>query len=151
MKTEERPLKLVLSLFLPFWAAFVGSSFTVTSGWYAALTKPPLNPPNWVFAPVWTLLYFMMGVSLYLAWRRDDEAIRPFSLQLFLNVMWSLLFFGFQSPSLALICIAVLWYAIVRTIRLFFKASELSAYLLLPYLFWVSFAAYLNYGVALLN
>ncbi len=160
MITKSKNLiRLVISIGTPLLAGVVGSAFTAPAieGWYSALTKPALNPPEWVFGPVWTLLYILMGISLYLIWSRGWDkkqvrtAIAVFAIQLGLNAAWSIIFFGLQSPAWALAEIAVLWIAIVATIVLFYKISRPAAYLLIPYIAWVSFAAYLNYTIWLLN
>jgi tryptophan-rich sensory protein len=119
--------------------------------------KPVLNPPNWIFAPVWTTLYALMGVAAFLIWRhglrqrRTKFALAIFSAQLVLNVLWSIIFFGFQNPFLAFIEVIILWLAIVWTIFAFYKISRLAACLLMPYILWVSFAGYLTYSIWVLN
>ncbi len=147
--------KLIISIALPFLASAVGSLFTAgsVSSWYMTLNKPPFNPPSWVFGPVWTLLYLLMGVSLYLVWIRkfDKNAFTFFGIQLFLNALWSVLFFGIKSPLLALVEIIFLWAAILITIFYFYKINKISAYLLIPYILWVSFAAILNFAIFMLN
>jgi benzodiazapine receptor len=150
-----------LLLFIAFCeiAGVIGSLFTTPSipGWYAGLRKPSLAPPNWVFAPVWTTLYALMGISLFLVWRKRSEkglrrvAISAFILQLALNALWSYLFFGLQSPFLGVIGITFLWLAIVVTMVFFSRISKLAPLVLLPYLAWVSFAGYLNYLIFTLN
>lgn len=139
-------------------AGLVGSLFTISAiaGWYSLLERPALSPPNWVFAPVWTTLYVLMGVAAFLVWksgsgRRLRRAMLVFGLQLSLNALWSVLFFGLQSPALGLVCIAAMWLSIVWTIVLFGKISRPAAWLLVPYLAWVSFASYLNAAIWLLN
>lgn len=143
--------KLVLAVAGCELAGMIGSVFTFSaiSGWYATLARPALNPPAWVFGPVWTALYALMGISLWLAWNRRNARI--FSVQLALNVLWSILFFGLHSPGIALLDIIALWLAIVWTIAAFSRTSRSAAYLLVPYLLWVSFAAYLNYAIWALN
>jgi tryptophan-rich sensory protein len=126
------------------------------SGWYATLNQPTLTPPNWVFGPVWTLLYALMGVSLALVWReresRDAKAgVGLFALQLALNFAWSLVFFGGQNPLGGLFVIVPLLVAIVLTIAVFARVDRRAALLLVPYLLWVSFATYLNYSIWSLN
>lgn len=152
----------VLAIILPQLAGVLGSVFTIPSipTWYARLVKPPLSVPNWVFGPVWTTLFFLMGVSLYLVLsvprggkigRKRKQAIIVFGVQLFLNTLWSFLFFGFHNPALAFLEIFVLWVAIAATIVCFYRLSRWAAYLLVPYILWVSFAAYLNYAIWMLN
>lgn len=139
-------------------AGAVGSLFTVSQipVWYSDLIKPPFNPPSWVFGPVWTTLYILMGLSLFIIWEKTDspgskKAILVFLLQLSLNSLWSLLFFGMHNPSLAFVEIVVLWLSILWTIIEFKKISKPAAWLLVPYLAWVTFASYLNLAVAILN
>lgn len=149
-------LQVAAAVLICMAAGIIGSAFTSPAipNWYASLVKPEFTPPSWVFGPVWTTLYFLMGVSLYLIWKRKDEAkpaLAVFSFQLVLNALWSFLFFGLQSPLYGLICIVLLWLAIVATVLLFYRISKTAAYLLVPYLLWVSFAAFLNYSIWTLN
>ncbi|QBQ55350.1 TspO/MBR family protein [Nitrosococcus wardiae] len=147
----------VLALFLG--AAFGAAAFGVLfppGPWYEQLAKPPWTPPNWVFAPVWTLLYILIGVSGWLVWRRSGFLTAPaafsaFALQLVLNGTWSWLFFGLHKPGIAFGEILLLWLAILVTILLFWKKVWLAGALLLPYLAWVSFAAVLNWKLWQLN
>ena len=135
-------------------AGLAGTAFTMSAipEWYAFLDKPAFSPPNWLFGPVWTLLYFMMGVAAWLVWRRAGAgALKVFWLQLALNALWTPLFFGLRSPLAGLVCIAALWLAIVWTMVVFWRVSRPAAALLLPYLAWVSFASMLNLGIYLLN
>ncbi|MFA5935397.1 MAG: TspO/MBR family protein [Patescibacteria group bacterium] len=140
-------------------AGLIGSASSIQSIpiWYTTLTKPPLNPPGWVFGPVWTLLYAIMGIAAFMVWRKGTQhravknALTVFGLQLVLNALWSVIFFGFRSPAAALIEIIALWIAIVWTIILFYKISRPAAWLLLPYILWVSFAVYLTAAVWYLN
>jgi benzodiazapine receptor len=152
-------LKLIASVLICQAAGFAGSYFTMPSipGWYARLAKPSFTPPNAVFSPVWIALYFLMGVSLFLVWRRGLEtrgigrALALFAVQLVLNVSWSIAFFGFESPLAGLVVIAVLWAAILYTIFGFSKISRAASVLLIPYIAWVSFAAVLNASIVVLN
>jgi len=151
-------LKLVASLLVCQMAGFVGSLFTTPAipNWYAGLNKPSFTPPNWIFSPVWISLFVLMGISLFLVWRKQDHpffrvALICFSIQLLLNVLWSIAFFGLKSPLLGLIDILLLWIAILLTIYAFFKVSRWAGGLLLPYLLWVSFAAVLNFFLWTLN
>lgn len=147
--------KLIISILLSFLASAVGSLFTAgsVSTWYTTLVKPGFNPPNWVFGPVWTILYLMIGISLYLVWikKLNKTAFIIFIIQLFLNALWSILFFGIRSPLYAFIEIILLWIAILITIIYFYRINKISAYLLIPYILWVSFAAVLNFAVFMLN
>lgn len=126
--------------------------------WYPSLIKPSFNPPNWVFAPVWSTLYAMMGVAAGLVWARIDyereivkKALVFFAVQLALNALWSYLFFGLHNPMLAGIEIIILWLMIFETYSQFVKINKIAGYLLLPYLAWVSFAAVLNGSIWWLN
>lgn len=140
-------------------AGIIGSFFTTPAigSWYAFLAKPELAPPNWVFGPVWTTLFLLMGIAAFLVWRaRADKkkvriALGVFVLQLALNTLWSIIFFGLRNPGAAFIEIILLWASIAATIFLFARVSKPAALLLLPYIAWVSFASYLNYMIWLLN
>ncbi len=139
-------------------AGAIGSIFTFPSitGWYAGLNKPFFSPPNWVFGPVWTILYILMGIAAYLVFMGQKKhetktAMSAFAVQLVLNVLWSLLFFGMRSPLYGLICIVALWISIAMTMNEFNKVSKTAWLLLVPYIAWVSFAALLNAAVFLLN
>jgi tryptophan-rich sensory protein len=139
-----------------FAAAGMGSLATGQAliAWYPALTKPPGNPPNWVFGPVWTCLYLAMAIAAWRVWRRrglDCRELVLFSVQLVLNVTWSLLFFGLRNPGAAVIDIALLWIAILVTTILFLRVDRLAGGLLLPYLAWVTFASYLNAAIWIIN
>ena len=158
-KTKRQPkiknfqqVRLIASIGVCLFAGLIGSLFTAPaiSGWYQFLNRPAFAPPNWVFAPAWTTLYILMGVSLYLAWRRHARLIW-FWTQLALNANWSMVFFGLRSPKLALLNIVVLWLSIVLAIKDFRRKSSPAAYLLVPYLAWVTFAAYLNWAIWRLN
>jgi translocator protein len=142
-------------LVLCFAAAAIGSLFPI-GPWYESLVKPAWNPPNWLFGPVWTLLYILMAVAAWLVWRSHGfkGATLPltmFAVQLALNTGWSWLFFGLHQPGVAFAEIILLWAAILATIVLFWRVKRLAGVLLLPYLLWVSFAAVLNYTVWQLN
>lgn len=157
----KRIVKLAVAIGVCEMAGLVGSIFTLSAipTWYASLVKPAFSPPNWVFGPVWTTLYAFMGVSLYLVWVNRSSKKTPdrkkgiglFFIQLVLNTLWSIIFFGLRSPILALIEIVVLWVVLALTVKQFSIISKLAAYLLLPYLVWVTFAGYLNYQIWLLN
>jgi len=128
--------------------------------WFPTLIKPSFNPPNWVFAPVWSMLYMMMGIAAGLVWNRmehskDKELVKKslifFAIQLGLNALWSVLFFGLRNPMLALIEIVLLWLMIYETYIKFGKIDKIAGYLFLPYLAWVSFATILNASIWWLN
>jgi benzodiazapine receptor len=151
--------KLVISLIIVFAVGFIGTLFTISQipTWYASLVKPTWAPPNWIFGPVWTTLYILIGVALFLVWReginRKDVkwAIVIFAVQLILNLLWSVVFFGYHSLLGGLIVIVMLWIAILSNIIVFYHVSRPAGLLLVPYLVWVSIAGYLNYTVYLLN
>jgi len=151
--------KLLISIVACQCAGLIGSAFTTPAipTWYAALEKPPFTPPNWLFAPAWITLYLLMGISASIVWQRglDVPRVRTaliiFLIQLILNALWSVVFFGLESPLYGVIVIAVLWIAIVLTIVQFFRISTLAGALLLPYIGWVTFAAALNISIFMLN
>lgn len=151
--------KLVIAIVVSELAGIIGSVFTVSAipNWYSTLVKPELNPPSWVFGPVWTTLYALMGIAAFLVWKNGWErkdvkmALGVFGIQLFLNAIWSIIFFGLHSPAWALVDIVLLWFTIVWTMVVFYKISKPAMYLLVPYLLWVSFATYLNYAIWTLN
>jgi len=151
-------LKLIASVILCQLAGFLGSLFTTPAipTWYATLKKPFFTPPNWIFGPVWISLFILMGISLFYVWRRPDhpefkKALIFFFVQLILNVLWSLAFFGLRLPLLGLVDIILLWIAILLTIQTFLKVSKFAGVLLIPYLLWVSFAALLNFPLWIQN
>lgn len=151
--------KLIVFVAVCEVAGLIGSVFTAPSiaGWYAGIVKPAFNPPAWVFGPVWTALYALMGIAAFLVWKKGLErrdvkiALGIFLGQLVLNTLWSIIFFGWQSPGGALIEIVFLWIAILATLIAFAKISKPAAWLLVPYILWVSFAMYLNYAIWALN
>ena len=163
-------------------AELVGAIFTTPKieTWYATISKPSFTPPGWVIGAVWTILFFLMGISLYLVWDkgwkpavssqdqkvkywnrfseklwkgtwREENAVLIFVLQLVLNILWSVLFFGLQSPGIAFFELLMLWWAILYTIANFYRIHRLAAYLLIPYILWVSFAGVLNFILWFLN
>jgi tryptophan-rich sensory protein len=146
---------LVLWIALSFSAAFVGSS-SQPGEWYRTLEKPALNPPGWVFGPVWTVLYILMGTAAWLIWKRGGFSanllpLSVFILQLVLNGLWTWIFFGNQWIGLALVDIVLLDVAIAATLLLFWKRVPAAGMLLVPYLAWTLFATYLNFGLWRLN
>jgi translocator protein len=155
----RKPLALVMSLLLVGVVAASGSSVTAPAigVWYAELAKPLLNPPSWLFAPVWTLLYILMAVAAWRIWispKHDARwrfALLIYGLQLCANLVWSFLFFGLHDIGAGLIDITVLWGLIVACTVLFYRLDRSAGYLFVPYLLWVTFAAYLNLAVFLLN
>ncbi len=152
-------MKLIISLLIPIAIGSISAIFTVKAipGWYAQLNKPWFNPPNWIFSPVWTTLYILMGIALWLVWKADaanklkQTALVVFGLQLALNFFWSLIFFREHQLGWAFVEIIALWLLILLTIISFAKINKTAAWLLVPYICWVSFASILNYSVWQLN
>jgi len=189
---------LIGFILISLLAGAIGSIFTISAipAWYATLSKPSFSPPNWVFGPVWTILYILMGIAAYLVWIKGQEikekisgmgkaarekiskaakakanlkgskksgmkaakgilnvnfALKVFGFQLILNALWSILFFGLRSPLYGFLCIIPLWLSIAWTIKLFWQIDRRAAYLLVPYIAWVSFASVLNYFVFVMN
>jgi len=147
-------IALVIFLVICFITAGIGSMATTPNidSWYKNLAKPSWTPPNWLFGPVWAILYITMAVSAWLVWRDAglSKAAIPlalFALQLILNALWSWLFFGSHNPSAAMIEIAALWLAILATIIIFWKVTPLAGALMLPYIAWVTFASALNFAI----
>ena len=152
-------IKLVISIIACFAAAGIGSLFTFKAipNWYAGLKKPSYTPPNWAFGPVWTALYLLMGISVFLVWQKGlatNGALSAFILfwiQLVVNAIWSIVFFGKKSKGGGVITIIVLWLLILVTMITSFRVSDWAGALLIPYIMWVSIASYLNIGIWLLN
>jgi tryptophan-rich sensory protein len=158
MFDRESWISLVPFIVICFAAAGIGSFVTNTSvnTWYAQLRKPDWTPPNWIFGPVWTTLYVLMAVSAWLVWRSTEwsvtrSALALFGIQLALNTLWSLIFFGLREVRLAFVEIMLLWMMVVATVVSFLPLSRLAAWLLLPYLLWVGFASYLNFRIWQIN
>lgn len=151
--------KLIVSLAVPQIVGLLGSVFTQTqvNSWYAYVEKPFFTPPNWIFAPAWISLYLLMGISFFLVWRKGLKtrevkfALLIFIFQLILNLFWSFIFFFLKNPGIAFTEIISLWFAILATILAFYQISKRSAYLLIPYIVWVTFAAILNLSIWMLN
>ncbi len=157
---ERKDMAMLAGFILVCLAAgAIGSLFTFQSipTWYAGLNKPDFSPPNWVFGPVWTTLYILMGIAAYLVYAKGMKkkevraALAVFSLQLALNVLWSILFFGLQNPLYGLVCIIALWLSIAATMWKFYGIDRNAGRLLIPYLFWVSLASALNYFIWMMN
>jgi len=152
-------IKFVISILTCQSAGIIGSFFTFPAiqEWYAFLNKPAFNPPNWVFAPVWTILYTLMGIAMFLVWTKGlhvpgvKKALSVFLFQLVLNSLWSIVFFGAHSIIGGFVIILILWSAIVWTIVQLFSVSKWAAALLIPYILWVSFAVILNCALVFLN
>jgi translocator protein len=178
----SKTYKLLISIIICEMAGVVGAFFTTPeiNSWYKSLNKPSFNPPGWIFGPVWTTLFVLMGISLFLVWEKKWESknkinfknkkpwnkisqkllsgpwqkaniIIIFATQLVLNVLWSVIFFGMHSPGVAFFELIMLWFAIIFTIINFYRVSKTAALLLIPYVLWVSFAGVLNYFIWILN
>ena len=158
-KTIQSYPHLIAAVLFCIIVGSIGSLVTISGpdSWYANLAKPFFAPPNWVFAPVWITLFTLMGISLYLIWQSGTEkpevrkAFAIFGMQFFLNVIWSFLFFGLKSPLLGLADIVILWLMIAATIAAFYRVKRSAAYLLIPYIAWVTLAAALNGAVYFMN
>lgn len=155
----KKILTFLIAVTIPEVVGILSATFTIDAiqTWYKSLNKPIFSPPNWVFAPVWTTLYFLMGLAAYLifikGWKNKKvkHALGYFVMQLILNFFWSYLFFARQSPLLGLLDILLLWIAILITIMQFQKLSKPAAILMIPYLLWVTFAVLLNFSILILN
>ncbi len=151
--------RLIISIAICQSAGVLGALFTTPSitTWYNFLNQPALRPPNWLFGPVWTILYTLMGISLYWIWSKNTKkkeiggALQLFTVQLIFNVTWSMIFFSLHDLSLSLLNIAALWILIIVVIIKFYRIDKKAGLILLPYLVWVSFASYLNYAIWFLN
>lgn len=155
---KSEVFKLIASLALPLGLGVIAGLFTAEAipGWYETLKRPSFNPPNWLFGPVWTTLYILMGISLFLIWKQSpgkerNVAIFVFLIQQVLNFGWSFIFFYFNRIGFALVEIILLWISIIIMLVLFYKIKPLAAYINIPYLMWVTFAAILNASYYLLN
>jgi tryptophan-rich sensory protein len=151
-------LKLIASILLCQLAGLIGSltTFSEITGWYVTLAKPFFTPPNWVFGPVWLALYTLMGISFWFIWQKKPNkktktVMRIFAMQLALNALWSIVFFGFHSLLGGMILIILLWLLILICIIRFYEISKPAGWLLVPYIIWVTIATALNAGVWLLN
>ena len=156
--TKSKIIKLVLSLALPLVIGTIAGIYTSegTSVWLDTLNSPSFRPPDWLFGPVWTVLYLLMGYSLYMVWiqkasKQRNIAITVFSIQLALNFFWSFIFFYFHLIGIALIEIIVLWIVIVTMLIFFYKIKPIAAFINIPYLLWVTFATILNTAYYFLN
>jgi len=149
-------IKLLLSFLFVALTGYVGSVVTFPSiqSWFTLLEKPSFAPPNWLFGPAWTTLYILIAIAFYIVWNKEGvekslktKAYWIFGIQLVLNALWSIIFFGMQNPGWAFVEIVVLWLVILAMIFSFSKISKSSAWLLLPYILWVTFASVLNYSI----
>jgi translocator protein len=151
--------KLIAAVLIVFISGAIGNLATLPqiTTWYVTLAKPSWTPPNDWFGPIWSTLYILIGIALFLVWRQglDRRDVRftigIFAVQLILNIMWSLVFFGLHSILGGFILIMILWIAILANIIAFYVISKPAGFLLIPYLIWVSIASYLNYSVLILN
>lgn len=149
---------LVISILIAQTAGAIGSIFTAKSipTWYAGIEKPFFSPPNWLFGPVWVALYALMGIAAYLVWQKRQTAGAKQGLWLYLvhlaaNALWSVIFFGLQNPGLAFVEILILWALILAVIWRFYKIRKTAGLILIPYIAWVTFAAFLNFAIWQLN
>jgi tryptophan-rich sensory protein len=154
----NRVWKVIICVALCLAAGGIGAFFTETGQWYQELEKPVFNPPSWVFGPVWTTLYILIGIAAGLVWSEKfsknehrKRAMRWFWIQLVINTLWSFSFFGLKNPLVGLINIILLLVAILITTRLFFSINKLSGWLMIPYILWVSYATVLNFSIWSLN
>lgn len=158
MKSTKFITTLFICLLLPLLIGGISGYATSSAihSWYISLQKPSFNPPNYLFGPVWSFLYLLMGVSLFVIWssshgKKRSDALRIFAIQLFLNFLWSFLFFKFNLLGVALVDILLIWVSILTMIILFSRVSKFAAYLQIPYLLWVTFATTLNGAIWMLN
>lgn len=158
MKSTQKILAFIVSLVSAQAAGLIGSVFTVGSiaNWYPTLIKPSWTPPAWVFGPVWLTLYTLMAIAAYLIWEKKkkahaDLALKVYAMHLAINALWSIVFFGLHDVAMALIIIIVLWFLILGLMILFYPIRRAAAWLLLPYIIWVSLAISLNIGILALN
>lgn len=156
--SKPKIFKLIVSIALPLGLGAIAGLFTAEAipVWYKTLNRPSFNPPNWLFGPVWTTLYILMGISFFLVWnqsasKKRNLAILVFLLQMALNFFWSFIFFYFNQIGIALIEIIFLWVSIVIMLVLFYKIKPIAAYINIPYLLWVTFASILNASYYMLN
>ncbi len=155
----SNPLALLICIAIPLLIGFLGSMFTMESvkTWYTTINKPSFNPPNWIFAPVWTTLYVLMGIASFRVWKNRKTAewfhwaIVIYIVQLIFNLMWSFIFFELHQVGFALIEIVLLLLLIIINAFIFYRFDKLAGWLFLPYFLWVSFATYLTYSIFILN
>lgn len=157
-RPAQRFAGALVSVLIALAAGLIGNflGMDAISTWYAGLEKPAWNPPNWIFGPVWTLLYILMGVAAYVVWEQKKDSARRgalvvYGVQLLLNAAWSIIFFTFKQPAIAFGEIVLMWLAILVTIVMFWRIKPLAGILLLPYIAWVTFATVLNFAIWQLN
>lgn len=154
----KKVLPLLVSIVIAESAGIIGSVFTFSeiTTWYATLIRPSFSPPNWLFGPVWTTLYCLMGISAFLIWQKRKTRLARaglviYGVNLVANSLWSIVFFGLHRPDMALLVVFVLWSTIVIMIKRFWPINQLASLLLIPYLLWVTFATFLNFTIYRLN
>jgi len=153
--TKNKYLSLLLLLFITFIASTIGGFITATfkEPWYSEIVLPSYNPPSWVFAPIWTLLYIMMSIAIWKVWINsfDKKTLNLYFIHLLFNASWSVIFFGFHQIGLALINLIFILIFIITLMKKYFKIDKVSFYLMLPYLIWSSYAFILNFSIFILN
>jgi len=151
-KKTNQILSLLFFIAVPLLGGYLSSQFSMV-GTYSQIYKPDFFPPSWIFAPVWTILYILMGIAAYLVWKKGEakKQLSLFSVQLILNLLWTPIFFGLHQYLWAFVEILILLVMIILTIKSFNEKSKTAAYLMLPYLFWVIFATFLNYVIFMNN
>ena len=153
--TKNKYLSLILFLAITFAASAIGGYITATfkEPWYSQIILPSFNPPSWVFGPVWTTLYIFMSLAIWIVWNKtnDNKIIKIYFLHIFFNALWSIIFFGFHKIGLALIDLLIILFFIILLMKIYFKISKFSFYLMVPYFFWSAYAFLLNFSIFFLN
>ena len=153
--TKNKYLSLLLFLAITFAASAIGGYTTATfkEPWYSQIVLPSFNPPSWVFGPVWTTLYILMSLAIWIVWNKtnDNKIIKIYFLHIFFNALWSIIFFGFHKIGLALIDLLIILFFIILLMKIYFKISKFSFYLMVPYFFWSAYAFLLNFSIFFLN
>ena len=153
--TQKKYLSLIIILIITFTASYLGSFVTTTfkEPWYSSLILPSFNPPSWVFPPVWTLLYFMMSIAIWIIWINffDKNILKIYFIHLFFNSIWSVIFFGFHFIGLALIDLLIILIFIVILMKIYYSKNRMSFYLMIPYFLWSTYALVLNFTIFIIN
>ena len=153
--TQKKYLSLIIILIITFTASYLGSFVTTTfkEPWYSSLTLPSFNPPSWVFPPVWTSLYFMMSIAIWIIWINffDKNILKIYFIHLFFNSIWSVIFFGFHFIGLALIDLLIILIFIVILMKIYYSKNRISFYLMIPYFLWSTYALVLNFTIFIIN
>ncbi len=153
--TQKKYLSLIIILIITFTASYLGSFVTTAfkEPWYSSLTLPSFNPPSWVFPPVWTSLYFMMSIAIWIIWINffDKDILKIYFIHLFFNSIWSVIFFGFHFIGLALIDLLIILIFIVILMKIYYNKNRLSFYLMIPYFLWSTYALVLNFTIFIIN